>query len=96
MVGIFAFQYVIRIIELPEMLIGSAFVLILNYYWLSQILHLDTAIPITLATIFAISFIFYKKANKCLRLFRKNLFLFISNTCTSYSCIIADFRAIYP
>ena len=43
------------------MLIGSAFVLILNYYWLSQILHLDTAIPITLATIFAISFIFFIK-----------------------------------
>jgi len=61
MVGIFAFQYVIRIIELPEMLIGSAFVLLLNYYWLNHVLHLDTAVPITLAAIFAIGFIFFIK-----------------------------------
>ncbi|MFY7828701.1 MAG: acyltransferase family protein [Flectobacillus sp.] len=61
MVGIFAFQYVIKIIELPEMLLSCAFVLLVNYCWLSQSLHLDTSLPIILASIFAIGFIFLIK-----------------------------------
>jgi peptidoglycan/LPS O-acetylase OafA/YrhL len=61
MVGIFAFQYAIKIIELPEMLIGSAIVLFGNYYWTSNILHLDNSTPIALASIFALGFIFLVK-----------------------------------